>query len=319
MKHSWKITSILLGMFIICQLIGIAVISSYSPQTETVIINNVSMNKTTYNLPSAFEPPEQGEKQNAWSLFLNMVFAFAIVIFIYLLLMKFGMAKFMQIWFLIVIGIAVGISLNAGLRFVTAYAVLISFIAGFLISILKTFRRNVFVHNISELLIYPGIAAMFVALIVSYASAPILVISLFLIGISVYDIYAVWHSQVMQKMAKYQIEKVKVFAGFFIPYINKEERERLDKLKLKMKNKDRKIKVKASLAILGGGDVVWPMILSGIVYNVFGLMGALIIVAGAVLSLGTLFYLGKKGKFYPAMPFISGGCFIALGLVYLII
>jgi len=72
------------------------------------------------------------------------------------------------------------------------------------------------------------------------------------------------------------------------------------------------------VAILGGGDIIFPMILAGIVLNSFGIIPALIVIAGATSALGYLFYTSEKGKFYPAMPFISVGCFLALALVYLL-
>ena len=112
-------------------------------------------------------------------------------------------------------------------------------------------------------------------------------------------------------MAKYQIKKVRVFSGFFIPYIKKEDRALLEKLR---KSKDKSKKIKVNIALLGGGDVVFPMILAGVVLQAWGLIPALIIILGAVLSLAYLFYISEKGKFYPAMPFISAGCLIALAL-----
>jgi hypothetical protein len=84
--------------------------------------------------------------------------------------------------------------------------------------------------------------------------------------------------------------------------------------KANIKNK----KIKVSVAILGGGDVIFPIILAGVVLNVFGFLSASIISIGATLALSILFYYSEKGKFYPAMPFISAGCLIALGIVYLI-
>lgn len=77
-------------------------------------------------------------------------------------------------------------------------------------------------------------------------------------------------------------------------------------------------KIKLHVAMLGGGDVVFPMILSGVILNSIGLVPALIIAIGATVGLASLFYISEKGKFYPAMPFISAGCLLALGIIYLI-
>ena len=132
--------------------------------------------------------------------------------------------------------------------------------------------------------------------------------------------YAVWHSGFMQKMAKFQMNEVKVFAGFFIPYLSKRQKKEIRLLKQKYKKKIPKKyknkKIKVSLAILGGGDVVFPIIFTGVVFQVFGLL-ALIIPLFSTLSLLFLFVVAKKGKFYPAMPFITAGCIIGLCFVYL--
>ena len=127
--------------------------------------------------------------------------------------------------------------------------------------------------------------------------------------------YAVWHAGFMQKMAKFQIQKLKLFSGFFVPYMKKEDRLAIKKAKEAGK-KTKKIKV--NIAILGGGDVVFPILLAGVVLRSLGLWQAVLISIGATLALAYLFYRSEKGKFYPAMPFISIGCLLALGLVYLL-
>ena len=43
--------------------------------------------------------------------------------------------------------------------------------------------------------------------------------------ISIYDMWAVWHSKVMQKMAEFQMNNLKFFTGFFVPYADKKEKE----------------------------------------------------------------------------------------------
>lgn len=314
MKHSIKITAILLGMFLVAQLIGIAVIYSYSPKTEQIVSGGNVTNVTNYNLPYGFEPPKDLEKQNPWNVFWQIAISFAIVILVYLGLMKFGFAPVLKTWFLVVITIALAVSINAAFRHFVPYSTYVSLALGLGFASLKMFRRGMILHNFTELLIYPGIAALIVAMFSSYTSIPILLIVLVLVAISIYDIYAVWHAGFMQKMAKYQINKMKVFAGFFVPYIRKEDRLILEKAKKNGKNK----KIKATVAILGGGDVVWPMILAGIVFIQFGFVSSLIIIAGATIALLGLFISAEKGRFYPAMPFITSGCFIALGIVYLL-
>lgn len=316
MKHSLKIVFILLGMFFITQLIGIAVINQYSPQViETIDVEGNIINQTTYNLPYGMDPPED---ISPTSTLISIVMAIAIAVVFILILMKYKAELFLRAWFLIVVTLALGITINAFILKIP-YSALISFLIALPIAILKLFKRNIIVHNITELLIYPGIAAIFVPLLNVWT------VILLLILISIYDIYAVWHAGFMQKMAEYQIKKLRFFTGFFVPYLGKKERDLIKQVKQAKKEKRedkedglKNKKIKVNVAILGGGDVVFPIILAGVVLNTLGLMQALIIAIGATLALAYLFYISKKGQFYPAMPFISAGCLLALGLVYLL-
>jgi hypothetical protein len=117
-------------------------------------------------------------------------------------------------------------------------------------------------------------------------------------------------------MAKYQIKELKLFSGFFIPYISKELRNKLNKMS---KEKLKKQKIKANVAILGGGDVIFPIIASGVMFSVFGIVGAIFTIFGALLGLSYLLFAAKKKKFYPAMPFISAGIFLGILASWLIL
>jgi len=117
----------------------------------------------------------------------------------------------------------------------------------------------------------------------------------------------------MQKMAKYQMDKVGVLAGFFIPHASKGVRSKIKKMS---KKELKKSKIKVNVAILGGGDVVFPIIAAGVVMNLWGILPAISVIVGATLGLFTLFVLAKKKKFYPAMPFISAGIFFGMAVGY---
>jgi presenilin-like A22 family membrane protease len=280
-------------MFLVTQLIGLAVIHVYSSHSN--------------NIPYGMSPPENITPNTS---FFSIIFALFFGIALMLILMKFKIELFLRLWFFFVVVIAIAITINSGIMSLP-YSSLIALLVALPLAFIKVFRRTILVHNLTELMIYPGIAVIFVPLL------NIWTVCLLLVLISVYDIYAVWHAGFMQKMAKYQIQKLKFFAGFFVPYIGKKERALIAKAKSKSsKLKNQKIKV--NLAILGGGDVVFPLILAGVVLVHFGILSALIISLGATLALSFLFYISKKGKFYPAMPFITAGCFIALGVVYLL-
>jgi len=321
MKHNWKVTLVLVGMFIVAQIIGLIVIHSYLG--TTVVVGN----ETANIIPYGMEPPEIDAAPGLGSIIMSFIIAIVLIFF----LMKFRAATFLRIWFFIVVTVAVGVVLNlilikinpalgiknVGLGFINpTYAELISFALALPFSYSKVFRRNILLHNFSELLIYPGISVVFVPILNIWTVAVLLIL------ISIYDIYAVWHAGFMQKMAKYQIKELKFFAGFFVPYVKKEDRIKLEKMKsqkLTLKNKKALKGIKVNLAILGGGDVVFPIITSGVVLLAWGLIPALMVTLGATIALSLLFYLSEKGKFYPAMPFITAGIFAGMVVGWLMI
>ena len=175
---------------------------------------------------------------------------------------------------------------------------------------IKIYKRDFLIHNSTELLIYPGIAAVFVPILNLWTIIALLII------ISIYDAWAVWQSGIMQKMAKYQMEKLNVFSGFFVPYVSKNIKMKLKKLKKsQLKNK----KIKVNVAILGGGDVIFPIMTAGVVMTTLSIYHALFVILGATLGLSYLFFFAEKKKFYPAMPFITAGIFLGLGLSWLIL
>ena len=310
MKHTVKITLILLSMFFVTQMIGLYVTSIYTPEIQQIVNPETGeiTNKTAYNLPYGLEPPQEIKPQES---VISIIISFCIAILLMFLLMKLKAETFLRVWFTIVVILGIAICLNAFFIKIpnsTIIAVAVAIPLG----ILKIFHRNMFVHNGTELLIYPGIASVFIPILSIWSVVVLLVI------ISLYDMYAVWHSGFMQKMAKFQIQKLKLFSGFFVPYMKKEDRVKLKQAKtMEAKEKSMK-KIKVHLAILGGGDVVFPILLAGVVLRTLGLWQAIIISIGATLALAYLFYNSEKGKFYPAMPFISVGCLIALGIAYLI-
>ena len=158
-----------------------------------------------------------------------LLIAFTIAILFVFLLTKLKAALFMRLWFFAVIAIVLGITMNALLSKFIPYSSLISFLIALPLSFFKIFKRNMYVHNITELLVYPGIAVVFVPLLSVWT------IILLLILISAYDIWAVWHSGFMQKMAKFQINELKLFAGFFVPYLSKKQRQQIKEAKIWLK------------------------------------------------------------------------------------
>jgi presenilin-like A22 family membrane protease len=222
-------------------------------------------------------------------------------VFIFLLLMKLQVVRVLKFWFFLVSFIALSVSFAAFLKPFT-YGTSIALGLGLIIGFLKTFRPTVIFHNLGELFIYPGIAAVLVPLF----NIPSMLI-LFVI-ISIYDMYAVWHSGFMQRMAKYQIRKVKVFSGLLIPQFITKSGFVNPANKKYTKGKGQKIAV----AMLGGGDIVFPMLLAGVLLHSGFLGMAIASLIGSTVGLTSLILYSEKGKFYPAMPFITLGAFAGL-------
>ena len=294
MKHNLKITAILLIMFVLTQFIGIYVVNHYSAEEEA--------------LPFGLETPEPEKASEFYILFSQIIIAFVIAVSLLFVLTKFKIELILKIWFFVVILLGLAISFNAFFP-PFKYVSLVALLVALPFTMAKVFSRDVIIHNFTELLIYPGIASVFVPIL------NVVTIIIFLVLISIYDAWAVWHSGIMQKMAKFQIEKLKIFSGFFIPYVSKKVRLKLKKMK---KSELRKKKVRVNVAILGGGDVIFPIITAGVMLNALGLGAALLVIAGATIGIGYLFFFAEKKKFYPAMPFITAGIFVGIGLSYLL-
>lgn len=288
--------------FILAQLIGLYVVNFY--------VNNGNI------IPYGFDQKDQiKDTQDFQAQFLvSLIIGFIIAILFIFFLMKIKSQWLFKIWFFLVVLLALSITLNVFLTELNlANASWIALFLGLVFAYFKIFRRNIMVHNLTELLIYPGIATIFSSLLSIWTIFAILIL------ISIYDMWAVWKSKLMLKMAKFQIDKMGVFGGFLIPYANKKIKEKIEILKMKYKNKKipeniiKKNKLKVNVAMLGGGDIVFPMIAISIFYNTFhSLLGALIVMFFAFLALAYLLFFTKKGKAYPAMPYLTIGIFFGM-------
>ncbi len=328
MKHDFKITLLLLAMFFITQIIGLVVVNVYSSQRTLSFVEDGKVVERTVNntIPYGMEPPKDISPQVS---VMSILIAIVTATFLFMILTRLRASFLIKSWFFFVVFMTSAVSLNALLSLANpswdkvltmdfGYPLtIISIIAlavSLILSFFKIIKRNLIIHNLTELLIYPGLAAIFVPLL----NIKWMIILLLLI--SVYDMYAVWKSKHMVKLAKYQIQNLKIFTGFFLPYLTNKSLAKLKNLKkfkdIKLKDVKEKTKnIRVSLAILGGGDVAFPLIFAGIILREFSFIHASIIALTSTLSLLFLFVIAKKEKFYPAMPFITAGCLIG----YLII
>ena len=321
-------------MFLITQFIGLTVLYA-NPLKVTTEINGTIQEVSNPYL-GWIDPPKPETKGEFVSTFSQILIAFIVAIVLLFLLIKFKIEVFLRLWFFIVVSIGLFLSFLAFIKIMPWFilpikgALILAAILAIPLAFIKIFKRNLLVHNFTELLIYPGIAVVFVPLLNIYTIVALLIL------ISLYDMWAVWKSGIMQKMAKYQMKKLKVFSGFFVPYLTKKQKLTLKKLKASKSNKKG---IKVSVAILGGGDIIFPLITAGVLlyssskgtlpkflsnlakplFGIPGLAAALFVILGATLGLGYLFFLAKKKKFYPAMPFITAGIFAAMILSWIIL
>lgn len=199
MKHDIKITLLLLAMFLITQLIGLAVIQAYSPRVQQIInattgtLENVTI---LPELPYGMQPPE---KLNPWEVMPSIIVSIIIATLLIFLLRRIKARMLLKLWFFSVVLLSIAIVFNSALsRFLAGNVQMLAFIFAFPLAFYKIFERNIIVHNLTELLVYPGIAVIFVPLLNIWTGI------ILLAAIAVYDLYAVWHSGFMQKLAKFQ-------------------------------------------------------------------------------------------------------------------
>ena len=304
MKHSLAITLILVGVFFVSQLVGLAVIGQYVAQ-RTVNETTGEVNITYAGLPLDMQRPEI-EANQSYIFILGAVLIGTILV---LLLIKFKGFKLWKMWFFLSVALCLTISFYAFTRklfpdtvptFIPSGVALVLAVT---LATLKIYKPNFIIHNASEVFIYGGLAAIFVPIMNLFA------IVILLILISVYDMIAVWQSKHMVKMAQFQTES-KVFAGLSIPYEIPKKQEKTEGKNLKT--------VQVKSAILGGGDIGFPLLFAGVLMKTAGYLKVLVVPIAVSVALFLLLYFAKKDRFYPAMPFITAGCFVGYGILMLL-
>jgi len=282
-KHNIRAIAIIVSIFLLAQIVGLAVTSAYLVKPQ---------------LPLKIERPQVTEKQKSYT-FLPIVIFILIATGLTLLLIKFAMFRVWKFWFLLSVWFCLTISFNA---FV---AEKIAIVLALIFALLKVYKQNVIIHNFTEVFIYGALAAIFVP-ILNVISAFVL-----LVLISIYDYIAVRRTKHMIKLAGFQ-SKTKLFAGLLLPY-----KKRIVPPQKKQVAKE--VKTRIGVAILGGGDIGFPLLFAGVVMKQFGFgfldYRTFIVPLVATLALLLLFLFGSDKRYYPAMPYLSIGCAIGYILV----
>ena len=296
MKHTLKVTLMLVGIFMLAQIAGLLVIDQYIDITATKETGKTVLNKGAYNI-TGITPPTVSDESTSWIFIMGAIIVGTLIV---LVIIRFKQKNIWKIWFFLSVMITLTVALAPFVNRIINGLYVTIVIAGIL-TFFKVFRPNIYIHNLTEIFIYGGLAALIVPILNTFSAVALL------IAISIYDMFAVWQSKHMVSMAKFQTQS-KVFAGLMLSY-GKPKGHIISEKKTKGT-------VKGRTAILGGGDIAFPLLFSGVIMKTTGnFVNPLIISVFAAIALFILLWKGKKDTFYPAMPFISAGCFIGYGIV----
>ena len=298
MKHTLKITLLLVLIFFVAQVIGLSVTNEYIDHKATEISGNVTFEALPYNL----ERPEIEES----SSYIYLLVAIIVGTLLLLLIIRFKKIGLWKLWFFLAVFFTMAIAFSAFIP--QAVAAILALI----LAIMKIYRPTTIINNSTEIFIYGGLAAIFVPVINIFAAFMLLIL------ISIYDIIAVRYTKHMVKLAEFQA-KSNVFAGLFIPYGTGK-----GKIMPKQKGTIKKRGI-GTIAVLGGGDIGFPLLFAGVVMKglmlsnpeIIGFLKALIIPVFVSLALLYLLISAKKDKFYPAMPYLTVGCIVGYFVVLL--
>lgn len=296
MKHPITPAVSIIVLFLVAQVLGLITLSAYMQKDalgktsfREVMIGDVEL-----------ERPETSGSETVILIGVAVLLGTLLMFF----LMWLNWPWIWKTWFTLAVTGCLTIALAGFIPSVQAFWIALA------LAIWRTLRPNIIIHNLTEIFLYGGLAVLFVPLL-TISSASVL-----LILISIYDAYAVWKSQHMVTLAKFQT-KAQIFAGMMVPYDGRMPKLEKKNLQAKVTTKQMKSvpkQMKAKVAILGGGDVGFPLIFAGTLLGDYGAT-TLVIPVCTTIALSYLMFFGKKDRFYPAMPYLSVGCFVGLGII----
>jgi len=234
---------------------------------------------------------------SVWSFMFQFLIMTGVIVFIvYFLKNKRFRAGFFKVFF--VLAIVLGNLYFFGLWL--PVWIVFPLITGLIYFLIKF--PSPLIHNLSFIFAIAGMASA-----IGVQLTPEAVILLFLI-FSVYDFIAVYKTKHMVKMAEAMIEN-KAIMGLVIP-------QKTSNFTANLK----KMPISGNFMILGGGDVIFPIILAVSVLNQ-GIAHFFIIIGFSLLGLLSVFliFITKKERApMPALPPIALSCIIGYALIKLI-
>lgn len=253
MKYRIENLIILVSLFLIVEIFGLWATAAYFKR----------------ELPYGLEAPSWEPEVAPVAFIVVLLLATALMIFLIRKRVNFLLGA----WFFLAVFLCSSVGLASFLPEIYALGIAL------ILTILRFNERDIYIHNLSEMLSYVGVTSIFLPLF-----TPLTVLIL-LILISIYDFIAVYKTKHMIKMFEYQ-KGFGILLGLFTRY-------------------------KDEVAFLGGGDVVFVMLFSAILAKFYGFAYGLISVYLATLTIFLIGIFGEKKKFYPAMPFLTSSCFLS--------
>ncbi len=291
MKHPAAIALWMVSLFLAAQLVGLFVLQKYMVVREGVLYYQ--------EVPSFFGLPMERPDISPGTTSSLIIFGLIIGTLLVFLVLRLGYVFMWKFWY----GAAVVLCLNVA--FAGFLNVRLAGGLALLFGLWKLLKPNIIVHNLTEVLVHSGLAVIFVPLL----SVKSMLVLYFLVA--VYDAYAVWKSKHMVKLAKFQARSG-IFAGLLLPY-------HVPHRKIFGMIAGRRVKLhKFRTAILGGGDVAFPLFFAGVVQQEFGMIPAFVVAVCTAASLYCLLAFGRKDRFYPAIPFLLIGSLLGLGISFLL-
>ena len=284
MKHDLGITLVLLALFLSAHLVGLLIVRHYLPEEQ--------------QLPLNIQKPQLEEQTSYLPIFLAILLASLLA----LLLIKFQALGLWKLWFFL------SVIFTLTIAFASFLPQLLALGFALILAFFKIIKPNLIIHNFTEIFIYGGLAALFVPVLNLFS------VILLLALISLYDMIAVWKTKHMISLAKFQSQS-KIFAGLYLPY---EKKKYITPLKITPTTTYKETRYIEKQAILGGGDIGFPLLFSGVILKYYGLIPAITVSVVTTFSLFVIFTLAEKQKFYPAMPFLTAGCLLGYGITYLL-
>lgn len=213
-----------------------------------------------------------------------------------LLLVRYGLKTLLRLWFdtsMLMTGfIYLSVFFSGALAFGMA-------VAG---AVVRRHVPHLWTRNGIDGLSFAGAGLLF-GLLVDLRTAVLLIL---LIGI--YDIVAVYLTEHMVQLATASMESG-AFAGLMYPKDDTTTATTGDVTP----DEDGS----GEIGIIGGGDIVIPLMLAVAATTALGVIAGLAVIAGATLGLVVLFEKSSEESFYPAIPAVGGGGLFGLALVLL--